>query len=61
MSKTILDHSDPKGDGTRVEKFTELEREAAPHAATKALQRRTRTPDSARVKEYLKIDRETAD
>ena len=63
MSKHILDHADPKGEGTRVEKFTEIDRKDGkdgPSGAAKSLYKRPRQrPDAERrTEEYVRIERD---
>lgn len=62
MGKHVLDHADPKGEGTRVAEYARIDRtEKAdePGAAAKTLHRRAEAPetDEDRTRAYLKIDR----
>ena len=63
MSKNILDHAEQSAEGSRVEKFTGIERSATPSEAAKLLQRRPRTDEAgdARTGAYLRIDRDNSD
>ena len=62
MGRHILDHASSGEDGAALPRFTEEERKKGvkgPHPATKTLQQRKReeSSESARVQEYVRIER----
>lgn len=66
MRKHILDHGKQKGEGTRVEKYAEIDRKSGGEGsseAAKSLYKRPREhhEDNRRTEEYLRIDRKDGD
>lgn len=60
MTRHILDHPSAEENTSELKRFTDLERQKSPNAATTSLQQRSqdRTDSNARMRAYAQIERE---
>ncbi|MCE5973437.1 hypothetical protein LZA78_08095 [Sinirhodobacter sp. WL0062] len=61
MTRHITDHAAPKAEGTRTERFVDIERKKGIHPAVTELNQRPADRGARKVQEYLRIDREQKD
>lgn len=57
MSRHIIDRAELKAEGPRVKRFLELQRREGIHPAIKELSKRGRPESGARMKQFLRIER----
>lgn len=60
MTRHIIDHAEPKAEGSRVQHFVDLARKEGVHPAVRSLNQRPTERSATKVQEYLRIDREEA-
>lgn len=58
MNRHIADKASPKAEGARVRRFVELQRREGIHPAIKTLSQRTAPRSTAKMKEFLRIERD---
>ncbi|TKD17692.1 hypothetical protein FBT96_13360 [Rhodobacter capsulatus] len=60
MTRSIIDHAEQAAEGARMRQFLEIDRRGGMHPAVDALVRRPAERSEAKVREFLRIDREEA-
>lgn len=60
MTRSIIDHAEQAAEGSRMRQFLDIDRRGGVHPAVDALVRRPAERSEAKVREYLRIDREEA-
>lgn len=60
MTRHIIDHAEPKAEGTRTQQFVDMDRKDGVHPAVDELTQRPAERGGAKVREFLRIDREEA-
>ena len=60
MTRSIIDHAEQAAEGARMRQFLEIDRRSGMHPAVDALVRRPAERSEAKVREFLRIDREEA-
>ncbi len=58
MTRHIIDHAEPKAEGSGVKHFLDLARREGVHPAVLGLSQRPAGRGARKVQEYLRIDRE---
>ncbi|MFD2173555.1 hypothetical protein [Rhodobacter lacus] len=60
MTRHIIDHAAPQAEGSRTQQFLDIDRKEGVHPAVETLAQRPAERGAAKVREFLRIDREDA-
>ncbi|WP_223636902.1 hypothetical protein [Rhodobacter sp. TJ_12] len=60
MTRHIIDHAEPKAEGTRTAQYVDIDRKDGVHPAVEELTQRPEDRSGAKVREFVRIAREEA-
>jgi len=58
MTRSIIDHAEQKAEGVRIRQFLDIDRRDGMHPVVAELSKRPAERSAAKVREFLRIDRE---